>query len=343
MKVFVLGGTGAMGSHTVPVLVAAGHRVAALARSPSKAEVLTGQGAAPVMVSIFDRAGLTEAFAGHDAIVNLASSLPSNAAFPFRSAWRANTRIRTEGSANVVAAALAAGVGRVIQESVSMLYPESGYRWLDETSPTTDVPAHASAGNHAAEANVERFRQAGGTGVVLRFGLFLGPGAAHSELFVRLARRHVVPLLGRPDSYLSSIHLDDGATATEAALRVPSGTYNVVDDEPLTKRAYAAALADAVGTRPWIKGPGRLPRLLGHRVDTLMRSMRVSNRRFREVSGWAPAHPSDGRRRAVDTTARALTRMPMLVNGRSSSSRGRPPTWAITCRRRRGAATGRWR
>jgi nucleoside-diphosphate-sugar epimerase len=66
----------------------------------------------------------------------------------------------------------------------------------------------------------------------------------------------------------------------------------VVDDEPLTKRAYAAALADAVGTRPWIKGPGRLPRLLGHRLDSLMRSMRVSNRRFREVSGWAPAHPS---------------------------------------------------
>jgi hypothetical protein len=37
--------------------------------------------------------------------------------------------------------------------------------------------------------------------------------------------------------------VNDGGAAVAAALAAPAGVYNVVDDEPLTKRAYAAALA----------------------------------------------------------------------------------------------------
>jgi nucleoside-diphosphate-sugar epimerase len=68
--------------------------------------------------------------------------------------------------------------------------------------------------------------------------------------------------------------------------------YNVVDDEPLLKREYARALAFAASKRPWVRGPGRLAVLLGHRMTSLTRSMRVSNRRFREASGWQPRYPS---------------------------------------------------
>ena len=75
MRVFVTGGTGAIGVHTVPALVAAGHAVTALARSDAKAGVLRSQGAEPISVSLFDRRGLADAFAGHDAVVNLASAV----------------------------------------------------------------------------------------------------------------------------------------------------------------------------------------------------------------------------------------------------------------------------
>jgi uncharacterized protein YbjT (DUF2867 family) len=74
--VFVTGATGAIGRHAVPALVVAGHAVSALARTPEKAAALAKQGAAPVSVSIFDRAALASAFAGHDAVVNLASAIP---------------------------------------------------------------------------------------------------------------------------------------------------------------------------------------------------------------------------------------------------------------------------
>lgn len=111
-----------MGGHTVPALVTAGHEVAAMVRTPEKAAVVSAQGATPVHVSLFDRVGLGEAFEGHDAIVNLASSLPATTQFMFHRAWRECHRIRTEGSAAVVDASLSAGVPRLLQESVSMLY-----------------------------------------------------------------------------------------------------------------------------------------------------------------------------------------------------------------------------
>ena len=290
MKVFLLGGTGAIGRHALPALVAAGHDVSALARTPEKAAAIRAHGADPVMVSMFDRNALAEAFRGHDAVVNLATSMPSMATFLFRRAWRPTERVRIGGSATVVEAALAAGVPRLVQESVSMVYPDRGDAWIDEDVAPDPYPN--ARGNLAAEASATRFTEAGGSGVVLRLGLFYGPGAQHSEQFLAMARHRVVPLIGTPTSYLSSIHVVDGGAAVEAALRVPAGTYNTVDDEPLTKREYAQALAFAAGTRPWVRGPGRLAFLCGDRMASLTRSMRVSNRRFRQASGWQPRYPS---------------------------------------------------
>lgn len=290
MRVFLLGGTGAIGGHALSALVAAGHEVSALVRTPEKAAVVAAQGAEPVVVSMFDAAALSEVFRGHDAVVNLATSMPSMATFVFRRAWRSTERVRIEGSAAVVDAALAAGVPRLVQESVSMVYPDRGDEWIDEDVKPDPYPN--ARGNLAAEASATRFSEAGGRGIVLRLGLFYGPGARHSEQFLAMARHHVVPLIGHPGSYLSSIHMVDGGTAVAAALHVPVGTYNVVDDEPLTKREYAQALAFAAGKRPWVRSPGRLAFLLGDRMASLTRSMRVSNQRFREASGWQPRQPS---------------------------------------------------
>lgn len=290
MRVFVLGGTGAIGGHALPELVAAGHDVSALARSPEKAAAVRAQGAAPVMVSMFDRTALTEALRGHEGVVNLATSMPSTATFVFRRAWRATERVRIEGSATVVDAAIAAGAATLVQESVSMVYPDRGEEWIDETVEPDPYPN--ARGNLAAEASAARFTEAGGTGIVLRFGLFYGPGARHSEQFLAMARRHVVPLIGDPKTYVSSIHVGDGGAAVAEALQVPAGTYNVVDDEPLTKADFADALAAAARARPLVRGPGRLALALGDRMASLTRSMRVSNRRFRDVSGWQPRYCS---------------------------------------------------
>jgi nucleoside-diphosphate-sugar epimerase len=239
MKVFVAGGTGAVGGHAIPALVREGHTVTALARTPEKAAALTAQGATAVSVSLFDRSALTAVFAGHEAVINLASAIPPMTRFMSVKAWQNNDRVRMEGSAAVVDAALAAGVGRVVQESVSMLYRDQGTGWVGEDAPIDRYPT--ARGNLAAETNAHRFSEAGGAGIVLH---------------------------------------------------APAGTFNIVDDEPLTKREYADALARAAGKTMWLRGPGRAALVFGDRLTSLTRSLRVSNARFRTATGWAPRYPS---------------------------------------------------
>jgi nucleoside-diphosphate-sugar epimerase len=289
-RIFLTGGTGAIGGYVVPALLRAGHSVSALARSDAAADELRRHGAAPVSVSIFDRAGLASAFAGHDAVINLATALPRTRAAIRRSAWAPCERLRSEGSAAVVDAALAADVGHLVQESVVMIYADGGNAWLDEQAPVDHYPI--ARGNHAAESSARRFAETGGTATILRFGLFYGPGSVQSEEILAMARRHIGFMPGRPSAYLSSIHLADAADAVLACVDAPGGVYNVVDDEPLTKAGYAQACADAVDTGSWLRLPGRLGLLLGDRLTSLTRSLRVSNGKLRAATTWRPRYPS---------------------------------------------------
>ncbi len=266
-----------------------GSRGDGIARSPAKAEQLRSDGGQPVEVSIFDAAALAEAFAGSDAVVNLASAIPPVTKFMSAKAWAANDRVRREGSTAIVDAALSAAVDRVLQESVVMLYPDGGDSWIDETTPADRFPL--AEANLAAEANTERFGDGGGTGVVLRFGWFYGPGATHSEQFFALARRHVCVQMGRPKTYVSSIHVADAGTAVEAALRVPAGTTT----SSMTSHSPNAPMPTPLPPRPCppvaaVPGPfgvaARPPNHVADPVDW------AGNRRFKEAAGWAPSYPS---------------------------------------------------
>jgi nucleoside-diphosphate-sugar epimerase len=290
MKVFVTGATGAIGRFAVPALVAAGHEVTGLARSDDKAAQLEGQGALAARVSLFDEAELKDAFAGHDAVCNLATAIPPTRKAATAGAWAENERIRREGSTAVVNAALGAGVSRVVQESITFTYGDCGADWIDESFPRERGFFGESVA--IAEANANRFTAEGGVGVVLRFGMFYGPGSDHTEQFVKAAHRHVGPVIGSKKAYQSLIHLEDAASAVVAALTAPAGTYNVVDDEPLTKKDGARALGAAVGKRPWFYLPGVFVKLGGQKSSVLTRSQRVSNKAFESATGWTPRYPS---------------------------------------------------
>jgi nucleoside-diphosphate-sugar epimerase len=289
MKVFVAGGTGALGRFALPRLVAAGHDVTAIARSDDKAAAVAAAGATPIEVDLFDADGILTAAAGHDAVVNLATRIPPVSEAWKASAWEMNDRIRREASGILADAALAGG-GRFVQESITFTYPDRGAEWIDETVPID--PPDSVGSVLAAEAAAARVTEQGGTGVVLRFGLFYGPGSSHTDAFVAAARKGVGPVAGAPGDYLSSIHLDDAATAVEASLGAAAGVYNIVDDDPVSRRDYADVLVAAVGQRRRIHVPGRLAKLGGQRTATMTRSQRVSNAGFKAATGWHPQYPS---------------------------------------------------
>ena len=123
-----------------------------------------------------------------------------------------------------------------------------------------------------------------------------------------------MPLPGHAGSYISSVSHDDAAAAVVAVLDARAGIYNIVDDEPLTHRAFADALADAIGVRHPHLLPAWTATLGGSVTRTLARSLRVSNRKLRDEGIWAPRYPS------VREGFRAVVR-----HGLSPSSGGRRP------------------
>ena len=290
MKVFVAGATGVIGHRAVAGLVAAGHDVTGIARTPQKAAQLRRAGAVPVAVSLFDPDALRGAIAGHDAVVNLATKIPSMTQGARNRAWEENTRIRVEGSRNLVDAALAAGARIYVQESLAFVYGDHADAWIDASSTLlADSPVTDPV--RAAEASVARFTDAGGRGVALRFGVFQAADSGHMRSILDAARRGIFLDVGRPDGYMPAIDADDAAAAVVLAVETaPAGVYDIVDDEPITRRAYGRALARAVGRRTLHHPPGA--RLAAPKAGPLADSQRVSNARFRAATGWNPATPS---------------------------------------------------
>jgi nucleoside-diphosphate-sugar epimerase len=291
MRVFVAGGTGTLGRPTIRRLRDAGHEVRALARTPERAAVLRALGVEPVVGDLFDLGAMTATIDGCDAVLHLATRIPALMQMRKLAAWRDNDRLRSQGASVLVSAALAATARIYVQESITFLYQSRGDEQLFETAPVDAPQPLASARD--AERETARFTARGGQGVVLRFGAFYGPEAPSTLATLKLARRRLFPIIGSGDHYMSSIHVDDAAAATVAALAASAGIYNVVDDEPLPMREYVGALTDAFGFRPARHLPLWLARLgLGAGTDVLTRSQRVNNTMFKAVASWAPRHPS---------------------------------------------------
>jgi nucleoside-diphosphate-sugar epimerase len=289
MKVFLTGATGALGPATVQALLAAGHDVRAVARSDEKAARLRGAGAEPVEVDLFDPDAVRGATEGCDAIAHLATNVPPTSRALRKSAWSTHNRLRTDATRYLLTAARANDIGVVVKESVTFTYPDRGSEWIDES--VAPVRAGLLAPTLDGEALVLGYDDGGGRGVVLRFGLFYGPTSRGVDDSLRLARWRLSTVAGRPGAYLSSIHTDDIATAVVAALGAPGGVYNVVDDEPLTRRDYLDAFSQAFDLPRLRLTPALVMKVAaGPAAPSLLASQRVANRRFKDATGWSPVH-----------------------------------------------------
>jgi nucleoside-diphosphate-sugar epimerase len=286
VKVAVTGATGVIGTSAVSALVAAGHDVVALARTPEKADRVRALGATPVVTGLGDHDGLVGLFAGADAACNFATSIPVGYSSALPGAWRTNDRLRMDGVRRVVAAARAAGVRRIVQESISFLYADHGDAWVTEASPLDITPATEPA--TVAEAQVQEYRCDSRAGVVLRFGLIVGDDPI-TRWQLRSAARGRPIGLGHPEGWLHPVHTDDLGPAVVAALTAPSGVYNV-GAEPVQRGDYVQAYAHAVGRDAvGFLGPV-LSKLAGARAEPLTRSLRVSSDHFTASTGWTPQH-----------------------------------------------------
>jgi UDP-glucose 4-epimerase len=96
-------------------------------------------------------AALTAAFAGADAVVNLLTHVPSAERMAEPGAWAENDPLRRLASAAIATAAERVGAGRLIQESIGLLYADGGDRRPDEDAPL--APAGPTVTALTAESN----------------------------------------------------------------------------------------------------------------------------------------------------------------------------------------------
>jgi nucleoside-diphosphate-sugar epimerase len=300
MRIMVIGATGVVGRQLVPMLVAAGHQVAGTTTTVSKAGGLAATGAEPLVMDVMD-AGATESAliaARPEVVVYQATALSSIGADMrrFDRYFAATNRLRTEGTANLLAAVRKIGGARVVAQSFGASgYPPGGPPAQDESAGFNPEPPAAMADTFAAIRRLEELVTAAPGNVVLRYGGFYGPGTSldrHGPQTEAIRRRQM-PIVGDGGGVTSYLHVEDAATATAAALDTGQGIYNIVDDEPAAFRDWLPFVADVIGAEP----PRHLPvwpaRILAGDAAVYMitRARGGSNARAKAELGWKPAYP----------------------------------------------------
>lgn len=298
MDIFVTGATGVLGRTVVPHLVHAQHRVRGLARSADKSTLLRNMGAEPIHADLFDPTAVAHAVEGCKVILHLATHIPAIAETGKKEAWRENDRIRIEGTRILVNAALAHHVTTILYPSICFVYPDSGDTWIDATNCEPTV-ADFNRSTFDAEREIQRFSAAGGRGIVLRLGLLYGPDSPQSHEQVKYAKKGIATVPGQPAAYHPFLWIPDAGRAVVAGMdHAPAGIFDVVDDSPATTQELSLAMAAAVGKKHLWALPQFLMRMMigATIVDAMSHSQRVSNRRFKEITGWQPqlANPHAG-------------------------------------------------
>lgn len=303
MRVFVAGATGAIGRRLVPQLVANGHDVAAMTRSPEKAGALRAAGATPVLADALDREAVLDAVvrAEPEVVVHELTALnDARSLRRFDTQFRRTNLLRTKGTDHLLEAAVAAGTRRFVAQSFAgWPYGRDGHPARTEDDPLDpNVPKQMRETLAAIQHLEYAVRNADGIeGVVLRYGGFYGPGTSVAEdgSVVDMLRRRRFPVVGDGSGIWSFVHIDDAAAATVAAVeRGAPGVYNIVDDEPAAVSEWLPALAAAVGAPPPRRVPSVIGRLIAGEVAVLLMTQvpGASNVKAKRELAWHLRHPT---------------------------------------------------
>ncbi|MEV6639042.1 NAD(P)-dependent oxidoreductase [Amycolatopsis sp. NPDC051371] len=275
MRIFLAGASGAVGRRVIPALTGQGHSVVGLTRNPSSAARIEASGATAVLGDVYDAAGLASAVAAArpDVVMHQLTDLGAGDR-------AANAKVRVVGTRNLVDAAKAAGVRRIVAQSISWAY-EPGVSPAVEDTP---LDLHGAPDRVATVGGIEALETAIAElpeWVVLRYGLLYGPGTWYERgaLMARAAEEGNLPANADVSSF---VHVDDAASAAVAALDWPTGAVNVCDDEPAPGREWVPVFCAAVGAPE----PARVD------AERTGWARGADNTRARKELGWVPGFVS---------------------------------------------------
>jgi nucleoside-diphosphate-sugar epimerase len=299
MRVFIAGGTGAIGRPLVAALAAAGHEIAVYSRRAERVAALGQPGIVPAVGDAFDSDALTRAVQTFkpDVVINQLTSLTQSVnPLAVKRGFDLTSRLRREVSGTLVKAARDAGAKRVVAQSIAFAYrPGPGVRteadplWTEAKGQIGVLTGSVATleSNTLGDPDVE--------GVLLRYGSFYGPGTyfAPGGLYPTLLKRRLMPLPGRGAGIFGLVHIDDAAAATVAALEGPTGIFNVADDVPAPASEWMPFVARLMGVKPPRHAPESLVRVGAGKflAYLLCDQPAVSSQRARTELDWSPRYP----------------------------------------------------
>ena len=309
MRIFVAGGTGAIGRPLVSALLAAGHEVTVFSRSADRVAALGLPGVVPAIGDALHPDDVTRSvqLASPEVVIKQLTNLAQSAnPLAVKRGFDQTSRLRREASGSLVAAARAVGARRVIAQSISFIYrPGPGVRteadplWTEATGQIGQLAGSVATLESATlgDEHVE--------GVVLRYGSFYGAGTYFTRggMYASMIARRRLPIPGEGGGIFGMVHIDDAASATVAALDGPIGVFNVVDDVPAPASEWMPFVARLLGAKPPHRVPESIARVgAGKFLAYLMCDQpAVSNERARTELAWSPRYPDwhEGLRQAL--------------------------------------------
>ena len=252
MKIFVAGATGVIGLPLVRALCTLGHRVTGMTRTGPGVDRLRELGAEASSADAFDAKAVRAAIeaASPDVVIDQLTWLPASPADVIKSLPN-DTRLRRDGSANLLSAAEVVGVARYVMQSRGFFLDAPEGQLADEAAKFRyDAPGEIGKSARVSGEYEERvLAMPSLDGVVLRYGFFNGPGTWYRPdgAAADQVRNGETAIIGAGNAVWSFVHIDDAIAATVAALTGEPGVYNVVDDDPVPVAAWLPAFARWVG------------------------------------------------------------------------------------------------
>jgi nucleoside-diphosphate-sugar epimerase len=240
MRIFLAGASGAIGQTLIPLLIPH-HEVFGAFRNPAHTGLVQNLGATPVVLDALDPQAVNDRITQikPQVVLHQLTAIPARIDLRhFDRDFALTNRLRTEGTRNLLTAAVNAGTEKFIAQSFAgWPYARIGTALKTEEDPLDPTPPPQMKPLLDAIRTLEStvLTEPRLTGIVLRYGPLYGP---HSSLasdgtLIEDLRKRKFALVGKGTGVWSFLHLHDAATATVAALtQAKPGIYNIVDDEP---------------------------------------------------------------------------------------------------------------
>jgi len=261
MTILVTGGTGLIGSHLVERLLAEGRQVRVLARPTSQRGELAELPVPPEWVNgdLLDASSLQAAMRGVEQVYHLAAVMRD------WGSWELFYQANVTGTENVCAAALAAGVRRLVHTSSIAATGLEDYAGLkDESFPYVDPYQKGQhpycATKSLGEQVVKRYHDERGLpAVILRPTYAYGPREHNVGPYIvaRVLRRGLRLLPGDGRNLHHWVYVGDVVRALILAGQpgVPTGRPYLIGGPPTTAREGWQALTEAMGCGPIVYAP----------------------------------------------------------------------------------------